>query len=222
MRAPAQKPTLTPPLPHWQTATWSDYEACRDNCSNSGEPRQRIFFHNGYLLVEMGSEGPNHASISDLFPILFFLWFTAKGTRFKSFGRCLLEKTGHQAASPDLVLYLGENDIPQWQTGDLRRIDLNNNRLPNLIAEVADTTLTNDLDEKKALYAALQIPEYWVIDVDAARIFIFQLQPNGLYQLSVTSSVLTDLPATVLSGAITRVKDGMTDSAATWFAQQIA
>lgn len=221
MYVPAQN-LATTPLPHWQTATWSDYETCRDNCSNSGEPRQRIFFHNGYLLIEMGSEGPNHASISDIFPILFFLWFTTKGTRFKSFGRCLLEKTGHQAASPDLVLYLGEQGIPQWEPGDLRRIDLNNNRLPNLIAEVADTTLTSDLDEKKALYAALEIQEYWVIDVDAARIFIFQLQPNGLYQPSATSNVLTDLPATLLSGAIARVKDGMTDSAATWFAQQIA
>ncbi len=203
----------------WQAASWSDYEACRDSLPS--DVRARLFFDDGYLLVDMGSEGPNHASVSDIFPILFFLWFSQKGGRFKSFGRCLLEKTGYQAASPDLVLYLEEQDLPKWQPGDLRRINLDKNRLPNLVAEVADTTLAGDLDEKKALYAALQIQEYWVIDVDAARIFIFRLQEDGRYGQFEVSSVLEGLPGEVLSGAIARVKEGMTDSAAAWFNQQI-
>jgi hypothetical protein len=39
-------------------------------------------------------------------------------------GGCLIEKPNKQAASPDLFLYLGK-DIPQWQAGEARRIDLN-------------------------------------------------------------------------------------------------
>ncbi len=62
------------------------------------------------------------------------------------------------AGAPDKVLYIG-GDFHQWQKGEPRRINLNQSRVPDLVGEIADTTLTSDLDEKKRLYAALQIPD---------------------------------------------------------------
>jgi Uma2 family endonuclease len=47
--------------------------------------------------------------------------------------------------------------------GESRFIDLDRWRVPDLVAEVSDTTLASDLDEKKQLYVALGIPEYWVV-----------------------------------------------------------
>jgi Uma2 family endonuclease len=69
------------------------------------------------------------------------------------------EKPNTKAGTPDLVLYWGE-DYPRWQPGESRRIDLNQWRVPNLVGEISDTTLATDLDEKKQLYADLEIPEY--------------------------------------------------------------
>jgi Uma2 family endonuclease len=67
----------------------------------------------------------------------------------------LLEKASQEiAAAPDLVLYLGE-DYPRREPGTSRRLDLERWRVPNLVGEISDTTLASDLDEKKALYAAL-------------------------------------------------------------------
>ena len=219
----ASIPTITQ-LPHrqslnqWQPATWNDYLILRD------EPTQErliLFFNEGWLWINMGAEGINHASISDLFTMLFFIWSSHKPEQlFSSLGRCLLEKPTKKAGAPDLVLYIGE-DYPRWQPGELRRIDLNRWRVPNLVGEISDTTLATDLDEKKHLYADLGIPEYWVVDVLGLRVIAFQLQENGKYEESSQSIALEGLPISLVEQTLQRLNEGTNTRAAAWFAQQI-
>ncbi|MEG4801687.1 Uma2 family endonuclease [Microcoleus sp. ARI1-B5] len=203
-----------------QTATWEDYLAYRDaqNDDNIG-----LFFNGDRLLViDMGKEGINHASINNLFTMLFAFWFSqTPGLIFTSLGGCLLEKPKKQAASPDLMLYLG-SEYPTWQTGERRYINLEQWRVPDLVGEISDTTLTIDLDEKKYLYADLGIPEYWVIDVKGLRVFAFRLQSNGKYQECETSLALSGLPISLLNQTLERLNAETNGSAAIWFAQQIA
>ena len=143
-------------------ATWQDYVAVRDSTEIDW---QKIAFHQGWLWIDMGKEGPNHASFSDLMTMIFGFWaFLHPDMVLQSYGRCLIEKPKTQACAPDLVLYKGEN-IPRWRPGEPRRIDLSRHRLPDLVGEIADTTLSLDLDRQKQLYASLAIPEYWVIDI---------------------------------------------------------
>ena len=203
-----------------QTATWEDYLAYRDaqNDDNIG-----LFFNCDRLLViDMGKEGINHASINNLFTMLFAFWFSqTPGLIFTSLGGCLLEKPKKQAASPDLMLYLG-SEYRSWQTGERRYINLEQWRVPDLVGEISDTTLTIDLDEKKYLYADLGIPEYWVIDVKGLRVFAFGLQSNGKYQECETSLALSGLPICLLNQTLERLNAETNGSAAIWFAQQIA
>jgi Uma2 family endonuclease len=204
----------------WQPATWEDYVFYRDRPDRE---RMRLFFNHGYLLViDMGKEGIDHAAISDLFTMLIYIWFSQNpGQIFSSFGRCLLEKPKTQAGAPDLVLYLGE-DYPRWQAGEPRKIDLNKWRVPNLVGEIADTTLATDLDEKKHLYAELGIPEYWVIDVRGKRVFVFLLQENGEYKECNNSLALSGLPISLLGETLARLDTETNGSAALWFAGEIA
>jgi Uma2 family endonuclease len=182
----------------------------------------RLFFNGNYLLVDMGSEGINHARVSDLFTLLFGFWFSQFiAQTAESLGRCLLEKPNKRAAAPDLVLYIGEG-VPQWQAGEPRRIDLTQWRVPDLVGEISDTTLATDLDEKKKLYADLEIPEYWVIDVLGRRAIAFRLQSDGKYQQCVYSVALNGLPIPLLDQTLERLSEGTNISAASWFAQQIA
>ncbi len=204
----------------WQPAKWEDYLEYRDQQTSE---RLKLFFNQEYLFVDMGSEGINHALFSNLFPILFFLWFSrTPGLTFRCLGRCLLEKPNQRAASPDLVLYIGEN-YPQWQEGETRRINLLQWRVPDLVGEVADTTLASDLDEKKQLYAALKIPEYWVIDIQGERVLAFRLQEDGKYQQCEYSVVLEGLPIRLLEHTFKQLNlQGDYVSTGMWFAQQIA
>jgi Uma2 family endonuclease len=79
-----------------------------------------------------------------------------------------------------------------------------------------------DLDEQKLLYAALKIPEYWVIDVRGRRVFAFQLQENGEYKACTRSSALAGLPISLLEQTLEQLPGGSNTAAAAWFAQQIA
>lgn len=213
-----KKLALTMDIPEWKSATWDDYLVYRDGPS---EEKVKLFFNRNYLFIEMGGEGITHASISRLFAMLFFIWFTRFPDKIASdLGGCLLEKPEKQAASPDIVLYIGEN-IPHWKEGEPRRIDLTKWRVPDLVGEVADTTLASDLDEKKRLYADLEIPEYWVIDVLGKRIFAFRLQADGKYAECVESAALEGLQISLLEQTMGCLNEGTNVSAANWFGEAI-
>lgn len=204
-------------IPQWQAATWEDYVAA---CEDPSLEEARIFFYERYLWIDLGNEGPQHARFNDLFTIIFFVWFTTKiGQTFDSLSGCVIEKPKVGAGAPDKVLYIG-GDFHQWQKGEPRRINLNQSRVPDLVGEIADTTLASDLDEKKQLYAALGIPEYWVVDINGERVLAFRLQENGKYQECEISGALEGLPIALLSETLKLLGEG-NGTVAMWFAQQI-
>jgi Uma2 family endonuclease len=210
---------ISPPGP-WQPATWADYERSRDAMT---EGSGRLFFDEGYLWVAMGGEGINHSRLNDLVTLVIFLWFSQKLPQqtFDSMSGCLLEKVGCQGASPDKVLYIGD-DAPRWRENESRSIDLKKWRVPDLVAEIADTTLVSDLDEKKQLYMKLGIPEYWVVDVQGARAFAFRLNEMGRYQEIDVSTALPGLAIEHLTQTLKQLSQGMSNSeAAQHFSQRL-
>ncbi len=214
-----EKPSQSSPLLRQRRdATWQDYEAVRDDPNLDC---RKIAFHQGWLWVDMGTEGPGHASFSDLMTAVFFVWaFLHPDIVLQSYGRCLIENLTTHACAPDLVLYKGEN-IPKWQPGEPRRIMLDRHRLPDLVGEIADTTLGIDLDEQKQLYASLRIAEYWVIDVKGMRLFAFGLTAAGVYEEIQVSQVLTGLSITLVEQTLERLSAETNTAAANWLMQQL-
>ena len=202
----------------WQLATWEDYETLRDDEQSD---RYKLFFDNYHLWVEMGTEGINHAKFGDLFAfILYVCAIKFPDLKLSTFGGCQMEKIGSRAAAPDIVVYVGD-DIPTWQDGQSRFINLDQWRSPDLVGEISDTTLAIDLDEKKRLYADLGITEYWVIDVRADRIFAFRLDESGTYQQCETSQVLPNLAIALLEQTMKMLSTKTNTEAAIWFSQQL-
>jgi hypothetical protein len=96
-------------------ATWQDYVRVRDssNCD-----WRKIAFYRGWLWVDMGAEGLNHASSSDLLTAIFFNWaFLNPSIVLQSYGRCLIDKPETHACAPDFVFYKGDN-ISKWQADE--------------------------------------------------------------------------------------------------------
>lgn len=199
-------------------ATWQDYVDIRDDETMDW---QKISFYRGWLWLDMGKEGPNHASFSDLMTAIFFVWaFLHPEISLQSYGRCIIEHPDTHACAPDLVLYKGDR-IPKWQQGEPRRIDLRRHRLPDLVGEIADTTLNLDLDEQKQLYASLGIAEYWVIDVKGMQIFAFGLTAAGHYEVIEQSQVLAGLAITLIEQTLERLAIETNTAAANWLIQQL-
>jgi Uma2 family endonuclease len=213
---------ITAPRPIVQpNATWDDYLTWRDN-----DDVNKIAFHQlnpqqSWLWIDMGKEGPNHARFGDLLTAIFFIWAMVHPEEtIDSFGRCLLEKPNTQVCAPDLVIYKGEH-IPNWQPGQPRRIDLSRDRIPDLVGEISDTTLSQDLDEQKHLYASLGIPEYWVIATKSAQVFAFTLTASGQYKPCDTSKILTGLSIDLIEQTLDRLSRSTNTAAANWFMQQL-
>lgn len=116
--------------------------------------------------------------------------------------------------------FIGEN-IPKLQPGERRKIDLSHHRLPDLVGEIADTSLSLDLDEQKRLYASLGIPEYWVIDVRGQRLFIFMLADTRQYEPVEQSSVLAGISVELVEQALIRLDSETNTAAANWLMQQL-
>jgi Uma2 family endonuclease len=209
--------SINPPvkISSWHYATWTEY---LHHVENLGE-QERVFFNLDKIWIDMGNEGINHSRFNELFTILLFVWFSRQtDVKFDLLGGCVMEKPQTQSAAPDKVLYIG-GDSPRWQSGEPRRVNLDKWRVPDLVAEIADTTLAIDLDEKKQLYLALGIPEYWVIDVKGKQVLAFRLIDRKYEQCS-TSVALTGLPIELLEQTLDRM-DNDNGNAALWFATQI-
>jgi Putative restriction endonuclease len=199
-------------------ATWHDYEAVRDGLDLDW---RKIAFHQGWLWLDIGTEGPGHSSFSDLITIIFGFWaFLHPEVTMQSYGRCLIEQPDTHACAPDLVLYKG-GSIPIWKPGEPRRIVLDRHRLPDLVGEIADTTLGIDLDEQKQLYASLGVAEYWVIDVKGMRLFAFGLAATGGYEAIEVSQVLTGLSIALVEHTLERLTYETNTAAANWLMQQL-
>lgn len=212
------QPSLSTTTIQQRGATWQDYVRLRDR---EDYDWRKIAFDRGWLWVDMGKEGLNHACFSDLLTAIFFVWaFQHPDLVIQSLGRCLIEKPETQACAPDLVLYKGE-DFPRWHPGELRRIDLTRHRFPDLVGEIADTSLSLDLDEQKRLYASLGISEYWVIDVKGLRLFAFGLTDAGVYEAITESQVLMGLPIELVEQTLEMLAKQTNTAAANWFMQQL-
>jgi Uma2 family endonuclease len=207
----------TPPkTSSWRSATWTEY---LHRTENPEREQERIFFNLDTIWIDMGNEGINHSRFNELFTMMFVLWFSRQtNMKFDLLGGCVLEKPKNQGASPDKVLYIG-GDSPRWQKGEPRRVNLDKWRVPDLVAEISDTTLSIDLDEKKQLYLALGIPEYWVIDVRGQQIWAFRLV-DGKYQECNESVALPGLPIDLLEQTLAQM-DNDNGNVALWFADQL-
>lgn len=184
-------------------------------------PRVRLYFHRGALLVDERLEGTDHAITRDLFGLIFGLWLGRYSQKEAiSQDGCLFEKAEEGAGMPDLAFYI-DRDYPQSEE-NTRKIDLNRWRQPDLVGEISDTTLAIDLDQKKQLYAALGICEYWVIDVHVRRVFLFLLNQSGEYQEENESEALRGLSKSLLEETFSKLETMTITEVANWFEALIA
>ena len=68
------------------------------------------------------------------------------------------------------------------------RLYLDHHPTPNeifLVVEVADTTLERDRKQKALAYAKAQILDYWILDVNTQRVYIFREPGTEAYQQEI-------------------------------------
>ncbi|HIK45400.1 MAG TPA: Uma2 family endonuclease [Leptolyngbyaceae cyanobacterium M65_K2018_010] len=193
--APVSQPIVTD---EWVRATWEEYEALLA----SGVPQEaRCYFDHGWIRVEMSPLGALHGRENSIVSTLVVLYATLTGLRMVELTNTTFRKTGLQDAQPDIAFYVGQGfDLPPR---DNRPIDVLTHGAPQLVIEIASTTLNDDLGKKRLLYERLGSAEYWVVDVQAAQVIAFEIADRRSGQIT-ESQALPGLAMTTLEMALER------------------
>ncbi len=202
------------PTDTWITATWQEYIQTIDDPSYE---KAKIYYNNGKLRIEMSPLGNKHGKDHMVITTIVNLFAMAKKIEVDGRNETTYRKTGFQTAQPDASYYIGENaDVVSWEASI---IDLDIYPPPNLVIEVANTSLADDKGEKRLLYEAMNVAEYWIVDVQKLEIIAFTIADGGSKRIN-QSQVLPGLAISLLEEALQRTRQENQISIYTWLFNQ--
>ncbi len=186
------------PTDTWITATWQEYIQTIDDPIYE---KAKSYYNNGKFRIEMSPIGNDHANDHAVIIIAVGLFAATRNINLNFKDNCTYRKTGFREAQPDVSCYIGENAnvIPRGTS----IIDLDIYPPPTLVVEVANTSLADDKGEKRLLYEAMNVSEYWIVDVQKLEIIAFAVADGGSRKIN-QSQVLPGLAISLLEEALQR------------------
>jgi Uma2 family endonuclease len=200
----------------WFTASWDEYI---QTVEQPKYEKASCYYHQGKLRIEMSPLGNDHAKDHSIINYAIHLFAALKSIPLNGHDNCSYRQQGYQEAQPDLSFYIGDkvNLIP-WGT---TIINLEQYQPPSLVIEVANTSLDDDLGNKRILYEDLKVEEYWVIDVQNAQVIAFTIEQKnqGSYRID-ESQVLPGLAISLLTQALARTRQIPHSEVSAWLLAQ--
>lgn len=184
------------PTDTWVTASWDEYI---QTIEDPVYTKAKGYYYNGQMRIEAMGVGPDHASDNNIIAFAVTLFCTLNRIPLKGLINCSYRKTGVRECQPDISYYIGDRVKLAPQGSSI--VDLDALAAPDLAIEIADTSLNDDLGKKRLLYEDMEIPEYWVVDVENTRIVAFQIVKNGSRRIT-ESQVLPGFAIAVLREAL--------------------
>ncbi len=198
----------------WVTATWDEYIQAMENPDYE---KAKFYYFQGKLRIEMSPLGFNHASDHSIINSAINIYAALKGIKLNGQDNCTYRKIGNQGVQPDLSYYIGEN--VKAISYDTSIIDLDLSPPPNLVIEIANTSLPDDQGTKRLLYEDLKVEEYWIVDVQKAQIMAFKIENGGSFRIR-TSQVLANLEISLLEEALRRTRETYHSEVGAWLIKQ--
>jgi len=187
------------PTDIWVVATWEEFIAMADDAAYS---KAKCYYRNGQMRIETMSVGPDHSRDNAIALFAINLFCTIKGISFNGLDNCSYRKTGVRECQPDVSYYIGERAQLAPSGSSIASLDVT--PPPDLVIEVADSTLADDIGEKRLLYEELKVAEYWVLDVQKSQIIAFAIIADNGSRRIVKSEVLPGLTIALLEEALRR------------------
>lgn len=203
------------PTDTWVVATWDEYIQA---INEAHLEKAKGYYYDGQLRIEMSPVGPDHASDNTIMLFAVNLFCTIKGIPLRGLINCSYRKVGIRECQPDVSYYIGER-AKLAITGTFV-VDLNSYSAPDLVIEVANTSLADDIGRKRLLYEALEVAEYWVIDIQNAQIIAFGIADGGSKRIT-QSKVLPGLDMALLEEALRRSRQIDNTQVGAWLLAQM-
>lgn len=198
----------------WVTAAWDQY---LKNIEKPSQVKTKGYYHNGKYRIEMTPVGNEHSQDHSIINHGIYLYATLSNIPLTGKDNCSYRQVGLKEFQPDLSYYIGNNAnaIP-WGVGI---VNLDEYSVPDLVIEVSNTSLADDLGEKRLLYEDLGITEYWVVDVRNVKVIAFAIEDAGSKRIAV-SQVLTGLKIEILTAALQRSRNSNHTEVGSWLMKQ--
>ncbi|MBN3926548.1 Uma2 family endonuclease [Nostoc sp. NMS4] len=198
----------------WITATWDEYIQIIENPAYE---KAKGYYHNGQMRIEMPPIGNDHASDHTIILFAVNLFASIKGIALNGKDNCTYRKTGFKETQPDVSYYIGENaDVIPYGTSI---INLDIYPPPDLVIEVANTSLADDQGEKRLLYEDLGVKEYWILNVQNVQVMAFAIENQGSRRIT-ESQVLPGLAISLLNDALRRTRQINQSQVGAWLLTQ--
>lgn len=209
---------LQPPilLDAWTPIVWSEFAQLIERPEHQ---KHKAYYHKGLMRIETMPTGSDHAKAHAILMLLIGLFGMIKGIPLDPRDACSYRKPGVDEFQPDISYYIGgkANCIPKGT----RLINLDDHPQPDLVIEVADTTLADDKGEKRLQYEDLRISEYWIWDVKNIQVIAFAITPDGSSKQIRISQVLPNLSLDLIEDALHRSETFDQSALGSWFMDQI-
>ncbi|MCA6585077.1 MAG: Uma2 family endonuclease [Pseudanabaena sp.] len=199
----------------WISAPWTEFV---EICDAPDSAKCKSYYYKQQMRFEDISTGSDHAKVHMTVIMSVGLFASIQGIPLNGHDCCSYRQSGKTEFQPDVSYYIGDNaDAIAWGT---RIIDLEQYPLPDLVIEISDTTFNDDLGTKRLQYEELGIKEYWIVNVQTMKIYVFAIAPDGSSHHIRQSLVLSGLKLEILEQALERSRQANQSTVTAWLMQQ--
>ena len=185
------------PSDNWISATWNDYLHV---VADPIHKNSKGYYSNGRMRLEMQQAiGFDHSQDHSVISLAINLYGILKTIAFTELDNCSFRKSGYAEFQPDLAYYVGAKAkvIPSGTN----IVPLDQYPVPDLVIEVAKSSLLDDRTVKRILYEDMGIAEYWIVKVETAEIVAYQMSDRGSHQID-HSFIFPGLAISILNQAL--------------------
>lgn len=198
------------PTDTWIYMSWNDYEQIITNLPNN---KGKSYYYKGYMRLEMAPVSFDHGHDHVVVIFAVTLFTSLQGILATGLDTTTFRKIGFQDSQPDIAYYLREHSqIIPTGTGIVR---LDQYPAPDLVIEIAKSSLLDDLGTKRSLYEELGVAEYWVVDVQNTQIIAYTMVDQGSKRIQ-ESQVLPGLAISILEEALRRSREMSQSEVGAW------
>ncbi|ACK74088.1 protein of unknown function DUF820 (plasmid) [Gloeothece citriformis PCC 7424] len=198
----------------WIPAEWEAF------CSIIEDPvyeKAKAYYYHHHMRLEMSPVGFDHSTNHSIIIVAINLFCILNNIPFQLADNCSYRQTGIKECQPDISVYVAEqaNIIPQGTN----IVNIDQYPPPDLVVEVAKTSLLDDLGTKRSLYETLGVKEYWIVDVDNTAIIAYKMENKGSYQIQC-SQVFLGLDISILEEALRQSRQSDQSAVGRWLMTQ--
>ncbi|MGA1622432.1 MAG: Uma2 family endonuclease, partial [Synechocystis sp.] len=162
----------------WIAASWDDFLQATENPEYG---KAKFYYYQNHVRIEMSPVGNYHADDHSTILGSIHLYLATHQLNVMVKDNCSYRKTGHQEAQPDISCYVSVDAIdPSLGAGI---VNLDESPPPDLVIEIANSSLADDQGKKHLLYEELGVKEYWIVDVKTSKILAFKMANQSSRQI---------------------------------------